>query len=197
MVITEEVKEAARKQLRTYLTKVQRPSGSIRIMPDERVPPGAGEEFFGIYGASQSLLTAPHDVTKSYSVGFQIALTRRVLAIPNEQAGEAALTYNEAKIGRSKPSVIARMNEITEVLNRNDGWTLISAINSVILPKTGGCFIEPFALVSFSAEPEQVREEHFDVQPENTGLARDVRYAGLLVRLEFAGGKYTRPSRPA
>lgn len=196
MVITEETKEQVRFFLRRDLTKVRRAKDSIRVMADERVPPGAGEEFMSIFGGSQSLAGPPHDVHKRYEVGFQIGITRRLEGVPHERAGESIITYNDAEIARVKPSMLARLNEIAEVLNHGDGWTLINAINAITFPANGGCFITPFALLSFSSEPEQVREEHFDIQPENTGLARDVRYVGLLYRMEFGGALYIRPSRP-
>lgn len=195
MVVGEVILEQVRLLLRQDLANVKRASGSIRVMADERAIPTAGEEFFGVHGHSQTLESPPHHVHKTYRVGFQIAFTRRVLAIPNEQAGETIVTYDETKLTRARPSVLERANEIADVLNQNDGWTLLNAINNIICPAEKGNIIEPFALLSFP-EPEQVREEHFDIQPENTGLARDVRYVGLLVRLEFGGAKYIRPSRP-
>lgn len=188
MIHKEIVLEAIRSYLRNNLTNLARPKDSVRVMQDEKVPPGAGEEFIGIHGGVVENLFPPNEVTKKIHHGFRIGITRRLQGVPNEEAGETIYTYDANKVARIKPSMLARAREIANLVDTS--WTLIANINSA-LTAAGECpgFITTFGFVSLDPELQEVNEDHFDQEPSR-GMGGDIRYIGLLMELEFAGAEY-------
>lgn len=188
MIHKEIVLEGIRSHLRSNLTNLTRPNDSLRVMQDEKVPPGSGEEFIGIYGGEVENLFRPNEVTKRINHGFTIGITRRMQGIPNEDAGETVYTYDAAKVARAKPSMLERAREIANLVDSS--WTLITAINAA-LTTAGECpgFITTFGFVSLDPQLQEVNEDHFD-QEQARGLRGDIRYIGLLMELEFSGAEY-------
>lgn len=190
-IVKETVLEKVVLYLKSGLENVKERNKAIRVMVDERVPPDCPEEFIGVYGGEVSTIDPPHNVMKHHNYAFVIGITRRVLTVPNEQAGEYILTYNDQRVlNRTKPSMFARANEIVELLEHNDGWTLLSQINSVVGPV--GCFMVPFGFVSLDSQPETVGPDHFDSEPSQ-GTSR---YFGLFMPLTFGGAEYFKSTSP-
>lgn len=187
-IVKEIVLEKVVARLKAGLTNFRFPDRSVRVMVDERVPPDAPEEFIGVAGNDVSTIDPPHNTTKHHNYAFTVGITRRVLTLPNEQAGEYILTYNDQKVlNRNKPSMYARASEIVDLLEDNNGWTLLNEINTVVGPV--GCFIIPFGFTSLNASPETVGEDHFD-----TDSQLGARYAGLYMGLQFGGAEYFKPT---
>lgn len=185
MIESEPLLEAVVARLQANLNNLRQPTRSVGLMVDEKVPPGAGEEYIGVYLSDSTNLNPPSFVTKRIGFGFTIGITRRMQGIPNELAGKTVLTYNEALVSRLKPSMYNRAKEIANILEAGNGWTLINEINAAIADATG-CFIVPFGLQSISPIPRKVDEDHFDTEGDQLGI----RYVGLLLELEFAGAEY-------
>lgn len=186
MIETEAILEKIVERLKANLTNVRQVSRSIAVMVDERVPPGSGEEFIGVYLNESTNINPPPHPTKRMAFGFTVGITRRMEGVPNEMAGNTVLTYNETLISRLKPSMVKRAKEIAGIIEENNGWALLNEINPIFAAE-GGTFVVPFGLSSISPTPRKVDEDHFDI---DGGDQMGIRYVGLLLEIEFAGGEY-------
>jgi hypothetical protein len=186
MFVKEPLLEQVRLRLQQGLTSVFMAQHSIKIMKDERIPPGSGEEFINVYGGEVTPLVHPSAITRNDSYGFTIGITRRTLAVPNELMGETVMTYDEAWFTRTKPSMYSRAEQIIELMNEQNGWMFLNAVNAIVGPV--GCFLVPFGLTSIDPNPREVGPEHFDIQDS------EMQYVGLLLELEFGGAEYLKPT---
>lgn len=192
MLASEVLMEQTVALLRSQLERVKLPASSIRVMIDERAPPMSGAEFIGVYGATAVNENPPAHVTRKIVYGLTIGVTHRCEGAANEHTGENVLT--ESEIARVRPSMLRRADEIIEVMLDADGWTLISAVNSV-LASEGGCFgqfIVPLGLMAVDSAPVVKYADHWDVQEEE----QSQRYAGLHLEIEFGGAEFYRPTSP-
>jgi hypothetical protein len=177
--------------LKARLNNLYLPNLSCRLMVDERCPPNAGEEFVGVYGGTTNNLNPPAHPTKQIEHSLRIGITRRLIGIANEHAGENILTENE--IARVKPSIMARAREIINVMHLADGWTLLAAANTRI-EEYGGCFLVPLGFVRADEEPSQKGPDHWDTEDHEEGGRG---YVGLHYELEFGGALSLRTSSPS
>lgn len=190
MIEAEDVLECVVEKLKVGLSNMKMPAQSIAITVDERVPPGAGEEYIAVYPTDYGNIHPPPSITKRIAFSFTVGITRRVVGMPNEMAGRTVLTYDDDLVSRLKPAMYKRAGEIAEVLLDADGWTLLNTINSKI---TSGFFLIPFGFSSISS-PRKVDHDHFDIEedPDNP----PPRYVGLLLEIEFSGAEYFNASNP-
>ena len=194
IIIKDIILKEVRDMLREGLTNVSKPTRMICRTVDERVPPSSGEEFFGAYGGEASVINQPSDITKVIGYGFTVAYTRRLQGIPNELAGEQALSVDSDINTPLKIAMYRRADEIVAILGAADGWTLINRINQAVCDAGGveSGFVIPFGFVSVDPVPRKVDAEHFDIEAGREGI----RYTGLLMELEFGGAEYMKPSPP-
>lgn len=192
IIVKEIVLLEVRDMLREKLQKIRNAKHDIRRMVDEKVPPTAGEEFIAVHGLEINANSDPASITKNIGYGFAVSITRRMQIVANEQAGEHILSVDDEVVDPIKQSMFSRCDEIVNVLNLQDGWTLLNRINAKTCDGTGGNFLIPFNMLSVDAEPRKVQAEHFDTSAANNSL----RYYGLVQTIQFGGAEYLKPSPP-
>jgi hypothetical protein len=181
--------ESVRDYLQNNLSNVRIPQKSIRVMTSQRATPECGEEFIGVYGTDVTNQSGPNSLSKLLEHTLNIGITRRVSGLPNEQTGENILT--EDQVAKYAPSMLERARQIINLLDNNFG--LFATINTTACSLDGGGFIQPLGFVSMDSAPEQVGEEHFDVQRDFT----NARYVGLFLEIRFGGAVYVKINRPS
>lgn len=191
MIEGEHLLRGIRNTLRTNLstvagTVVKSHEKSILIMPDEKVPPMAGEEFIGVYGTQMTNSFVPRSVLSKEVYQVTVGITRRIQTQPVERIGDSIYTEDTDVINRTRPSMLKRAREIITLI---DGvWTLMQTVNTAITADDGCWFITPLALISADAQPKYVDEDHFFTKSDSSKF-----HKGLFIEIVFGGAEFIRP----
>ena len=191
MIEGERLLQAVRNRLRDNLSNVagtttSSKKQSIQIMPNELIPPKAGEEFIGIFGVQvRNLYPVPNNSTKeSYEVS--IGITRRIQAQPPDRLGDTIYTEDIEVYNRVKPSMLARAREIIDLIDGE--WQVIVDTNTLISdgnPTSTNCFITPLGLLTADVQPKYVDENHFFTPPDSVDF-----HKGLFMEIAFGGAEF-------
>jgi len=194
MIEGEYLLKAVRNKLRSDLKDVVGRRGmsskshnkSIQIMPDEKVPALAGEEFISVYGSQfVNLYPAQTQVAKE-SYSLSVGITRRVSGQFSARVGDTIYTKDTQVLNRLKPSMLKRARLI---INMIDGiYPIINAANLNTDASLGECdFYTPLGLLSADAQPRYVDEDHFFTDPSNNKF-----HKGLFMEINFGGAELLR-----
>lgn len=192
MIEGEKLLQAVRNRLRDNLTNLPGTSSksklkSVSIMPNEMIPPYAGEEFIGIYGGRMvnDYPTATRSSRENYSIS--VGITRRIQAQPIDRLGDTIYTEDTDVYDRDRPSMLARARDIITLI---DGITqVITDANELLSDDSdvspGYCFMTPLALISADMQPRYVDEDHFFTPEDDNEF-----HKGLFIELSFGGAYF-------
>ena len=159
---------------------------SIQIMPDEKVPPSAGEEFISLYGSKFVNSHPAQTMSAIESYSLSVGITRRIQAQPVDRLGDTIYTEDTEVIDRIRPSMLLRAREIIDLI---DGiFTIIQTVNVRLEDDNECILLTPLGLVSGDAQPKYVDEDHFFTNPDSSTF-----HKGLFMELTFGGAELLRP----
>ena len=173
---------ASREHLRDNLTALTNPMESVKIMPDERPSPKAGNEFIALVPRSWHAFELQPLEAIHEQYDLTVAITRRTGSVPFDRIGEQIFMEDETLYDTQYLSMEERAREIMDLLSQNRDL-MAEAKNQ--LGHING-YLTTWFWQSTDAQPRMVGPEHF----HSTGDRIDT---GLVLTVNFVGATRAQP----
>jgi len=157
---------------------------SIRLMPDEKVPPYSGDYFLSVFGSQNGASVSDANTSLNASLGVSVCLTLRTTAFPVDDIGRVA--YGEAY--RSMSTIMWKVGLVID--KRPALFTKLKAMDEYVFLRTlGGQAYEYLRWSSTDPAPIPVYEDHFWARNEHLGDPYGLGIMGHRMTAVFTDAK--------